>query len=221
MITFDIITLFPGLFKEHLNNLPFKRALENKSAEINLYNLRDYAIDKHGTVDDKPYGGGMGMVLRPEPIFNNVNKILKTNLSTKKKRKIIVLSPRGNKFTQKKAQDYSKLEHLILICGRYEGMDHRVEEHLADELISIGDYVLSGGELPALVVMESIMRLLPGVLDADVTQLDSFSKGIIEHPQYTRPENHKGMRVPKVLLSGNHKEIEKWKREHSKKVGCN
>jgi len=219
MIRFDVITLFPNLFLEHINNLPFKRAIEKNLAEINIHNLRNYAIDKHGTVDDKPYGGGVGMVLRPEPIFDCVENISKNIKTLKSKRKIIVLSPKGKKFTQKEAWDYSKLDSIILICGRYEGIDHRIEKGLASEIISIGDYVLSGGELPALVVMESIIRLIPGVLEKnEATLKESFSRYLLEHPQYTRPDTYRRMSVPEVLLSGHHKEIEKWKKEHSKKV---
>jgi len=212
MLTFDIITLFPNLFNEHLNALPFKRAINRGIIKVNFHNLRNYAVDSYGTVDDKPYGGGTGMILMVEPICKVLDNI-------PNKQKTILLSPRGNKYNQKKAKEYSKLSQITLICGRYEGVDARVEEHLTDEIISIGDYVLSGGEIPSLVIMESVVRLLPGVLEkGDAASKESFEDGLIEHPQYTRPEDFKGMKVPKVLLSGNHKEIEKWKRQNSFKI---
>jgi len=212
MLTFDIITLFPNLFNEHLNALPFKRAINRGIIKVNFHNLRNYAVDSYGTVDDKPYGGGTGMILMVEPICKVLDNI-------PNKQKTILLSPRGNKYNQKKAKEYSKLSQITLICGRYEGVDARVEEHLTDEIISIGDYVLSGGEIPSLVIMESVVRLLPGVLEKeDAASKESFEDGLIEHPQYTRPEDFKGMKVPKVLLSGNHKEIEKWKRQNSFKI---
>ena|SRR3989344_6496689 len=212
MLTFDIITLFPNLFNEHLNALPFKRAINRGIIKVNFHNLRNYAVDSYGTVDDKPYGGGTGMILMVEPICKVLDNI-------PNKQKTILLSPRGNKYNQKKAKEYSKLSQITLICGRYEGVDARVEEHLTDEIISIGDYVLSGGEIPSLVIMESVVRLLPGVLEkGDAASKESFEYGLIEHQQYTRPEDFKGMKVPKVLLSGNHKEIEKWKRQNSFKI---
>lgn len=205
---FDVVTLFPELFSNHLNNLPFKKAQQEKIAEVNLHSLRDFAIDKHGTVDDKPYGGGKGMLLMIEPIYKALQTI-------PKKGRVILLSPRGKKYDQKLAKELSLEDHITFICGRYEGIDARVED-LATDVISIGDYVLSGGELPALVIMESILRLKPGILDEEATQEESFTKNSLEHPQYTRPEEFNGMKVPEVLLSGNHKEIEKWKEEHTK-----
>jgi tRNA (guanine37-N1)-methyltransferase len=206
MLKFDVITLFPQLFEEHLNNLPFKKAIEIRAAEVNLVNLRNFAVDKHGTVDDKPYGGGKGMLLMVEPIYNAL-------LQSKNAHKIL-LSPKGQKFTQKQALDYSQMKHISLICGRYEGVDGRVEK-LVDEVVSIGDFVASGGELPALIIMESVIRLLPGILDAQATENESFSNsngGETEYPQFTRPEEFKGMKVPEVLLSGNHAKIGEWKR---------
>lgn len=210
MITFDIITLFPELFEQHLSNLPFKKAIQKELIKVNLHNLRGYALDSYGTVDDKPYGGGTGMILMVEPIYNALQDIAD-------RQKTILLAPTGQKYTQKKARELLNNTQITLICGRYEGIDARVEEHLADESISIGDYVVSGGELPAMVIMESITRLLPGVLEkADAATKESFEENCLEHPQYTRPENFKNMQVPSVLLSGNHKEIEKWKKDHSK-----
>jgi len=249
MIKFDVITLFPQLFKPHLQNLPFKKAIEKNLLKIDLHNLRDFAVDERGTVDDRPYGGGPGMILMAEPIVKALENIfgnesiappasatgapLTDNAarlqhsdeldydeqapSARKNKKVILLSPRGQKFTQKKARELSEREHIALICGRYEGVDARIEENYVDEIISIGDYVVSGGELPALIVMEAVTRLLPGVLEkAEASKLESFSNGAVDHPQYTRPEDFKGIKVPEILLSGNHAEIEKWKEKHRK-----
>ena len=213
MLTFDIITLFPELFSAHLNTLPLKRALEKNLLKVNLHNLRDFAIDKRGTVDDKPYGGGVGMILMIEPIYKALESISKT-----KNHKIVLLAPSGKKYTQKTALEFSKCEQIILICGRYEGVDARVES-LTTDVISIGDYVLSGGELPALAIMESTVRLIPNVLEKEqAVKLESFSDGFLEHPQYTRPEDFKGVKVPEVLLSGDHKRISDWKKKNSEPV---
>jgi len=202
--------MFGGVFEHSI----IKRAQEKSLVEINFVQLRDFAVDKHGTVDDKPYGGGVGMLLRPEPIFNAVKSIKKSENS-----KVVLLTPRGQKLTQEKVRELSKLDEIILICGRYEGVDERVHEKLADELISIGDYVLAGGEIPAMVIVDSVTRLLEGVLSKpEATEKESFIEDSIEHPQYTRPEEFEGMKVPEVLLSGNHAEIEKWKKENSKKM---
>jgi len=238
MVKFNIITLFPSLFNEHFANLPFKKAIEKNLAEYNLIDLRNFSTNKYGSVDDTPYGGGVGMILMIEPIFRALSEIhgkekmeerIKNGKSVGKNKKIIVLSPRGTKFNQKKAEELSKCEEISIICGRYEGIDARVEKHIATDVISIGDYILSGGEIPALAIMESVTRLLPGILEKEeavkVESFSSFSKEIfsaeknkfIEYPQYTRPENFLGLEVPKVLLSGNHKEIEKWKKENSKR----
>jgi len=218
MIKFDIVTLFPHIFEEHFQNLPYKKAVQLKKAEYKIWNLRDYATDSYGTVDDKVYGGGKGMLLKIEPVFNALKDIYKKDpRKHTKKQKIILLSPKGEKYNQKKASMFSKMEQITLICGRYEGVDARITQNLATDVISIGDYVLSGGEIPALAVLESISRLLPGVLDKEAVREESFSGKYLEHPQYTRPENFKGMKVPQVLLSGNHKEIEKWKEKNKKK----
>jgi tRNA (guanine37-N1)-methyltransferase len=212
MKTFDVITLFPELFTEHFNHLPFKKGLEKNLIQVNLHNLRDYALDKYGTVDDKPYGGGTGMILMIEPVYKALEEI-------KDKERVVLLSPAGKKFDQKMAEEFKNSRQITFICGRYEGVDARVAEHLATDVVSIGDYVLSGGELPALVIMESIVRLLPGVLEKeDATTEESFTNGYLEHPQYTRPEDFKNMKVPEVLLSGNHKKIKEWKEKHSKKI---
>ena len=211
MLNFNVITLFPNLFTEHLNNLPFKRAIEKQKIQVNFINLRDFALDSYGTVDDKPYGGGTGMVLMVEPIYNALATI-------QSKGRVILLSPKGKKFTQQIANELSKEENITFISGRYEGIDARVEDYATD-IISIGDYVLSGGELPALVIMESIVRLLPEVLEKEsALEHESHNDGVLEYPHYTRPEEFDGKKVPSVLLSGNHKEIEKWRKENSKKI---
>ncbi|MFZ5425205.1 MAG: tRNA (guanosine(37)-N1)-methyltransferase TrmD [Patescibacteria group bacterium] len=216
MLRFDIITLFPGLFEEFVNGLPFRKAIDLNVLNIYLHNLRDHAIDKHGTVDSRVYGGGVGMLLRIEPI----DKALEMVKSDVPNTHVIVLTPKGNKLTQKKADELSKKEAITLVCGRYEGFDQRVVDNLADEALSIGDFVLSGGELPALVTMESITRLLPGVLEKeDATKIESFSnENTYEFPQYTRPEEYKGWKVPEVLLSGHHKLIEDWRKKNSEEI---
>ena len=205
MLRFNIITLFPELFETHLKNLPFKRALEKGLIVVNIINLRDFAINKHGAVDDKPYGGGVGMILRVEPIYAALKAIGDTGT-------VLLTSPRGKKYSQRYAQSLSQNNTITIVCGRYEGVDARVEAHLVSECLSVGDYVLSGGELPALVIMESITRLLPGVLmKTEATKNESFSDEInMEHPQYTRPKEFNGWKVPDVLLSGHHVKIEKW-----------
>lgn len=218
---FDIITLFPEMFKGPFDESIIKRAQDKKLVEINLHNLRDWAIDKRGSVDDRPYGGGVGMILRVEPIYNALLEIKKNKLS-----KILLTDPRGIKFTQKKAREYSKLDQLIIICGRYEGVDERVREHLANEAISIGDYVLTGGEIPAMIITDAVTRLIPGVLEKpEATEIESFSaqhdnnsyqNPDYEFPQYTRPEEFNGWKVPEILLSGNHAEIKKWRQKSSK-----
>jgi len=214
MIRFDIITLFPELFDKHLSNLPFKRAIQANKIEVNLINLRDFAIDKRGTVDDKPYGGGTGMLLRVEPIFDALESIAKTNPQDRAKPRVISTTPTGKKWNQKLAQDFKNTNHIVIICGRYEGMDARVEEHLVTDKISVGDYILSGGELPALVIMESIVRLIPGVLEKETALAEeSFNDNSLEYPQYTRPEEYKGWKVPQTLLSGNHEEIRRWRQQ--------
>ncbi len=193
--------------------------------EINLHDLRKFAIDERGSVDDKPYGGGVGMVLRIEPIYNALNKVNKQSLRSSAspaglKVKTILLDPRGEKFTQKKAQEYAKLDQLIFICGHYEGVDERVKENLVDESISVGDYVLTGGELPTMTIVDAVTRLIPGVLEKpEATQNESFvtSQSSLEHPQYTRPENFNGWKVPEILLSGNHKMITNWRNKQSGK----
>jgi tRNA (guanine37-N1)-methyltransferase len=220
---FDIITIFPNIFDSYFGESIIKRAQEKKAIKIEVHNLRDYTTDKHKTVDDTPYGGGAGMVLKVEPIYKCVNAIKK-----QKKTRIILFSAKGKKYTQKDAKRLSKYDQLIFICGRYEGVDERVAKYIADEEISIGDFVLTGGEIPAMIVLDSITRLLPNVLGNDQSILyESHSKdGYLEHSQYTKPEEFfaKGesalggnnWKVPKILLSGNHKEIENWRKKNSK-----
>lgn len=193
-----------------------KRAIDQGLVSVNLHNIRDYTHDKHRTVDDYPYSGGPGMVLKPEPIFEAVESVTSGISAVEKggKLPIILLTPQGRLFSQEIARDLSGYDHLILICGRYEGVDERVRQHLVTDEISIGDYVLTGGEFPAMVVVDSVVRLLPGVLGSDASSLDeSHSDGLLEYPQYTRPEVYKGWEVPEILLSGNHAKIAGWRRE--------
>lgn len=238
---FSIITIFPKIFDSYFNESILKRAKAKGAVDFNVVNLRDFTTDKHKTVDDTPYGGGPGMVLKAEPIYRCVshiisnspdcivsNKISKSkcqisnqNQSSKSKKintRVILFSAKGKKYTQADAKRLAKYENLILICGRYEGVDERVNKLLVDEEISIGDYVLTGGEIPAMIVVDSITRLIPGVLgNGQSAELESHSKvGYLEHPQYTKPEEFMGIKVPKVLLSGNHKEIEEWRIKNSK-----
>ncbi len=216
---FDIITIFPNIFASYFNESILQRAQKNKIININIHNLRDYTTDKHKTVDDRPYGGGPGMVMKIEPIYKLLKAIIKKSAKGGTgKTKIILLAAKGKTFNQATAKRYSKLDQLILICGHYEGIDERVTKYI-DEEISIGNYVLTGGEIPAMVVTDAVTRLLPGALgDADSTKEESFSKNLqyLEYPQYTRPENFKGQKVPKILLSGNHRAIATWKKNHSR-----
>jgi len=216
---FDIITIFPEVFKPYFDQSIIGRAQRKKLVKINLFDLRDYTIDRHRTVDDRPYGGGAGMILMVEPIHKAVKYIKRK--SRVKKSKIILLSAKGKKFDQKMAQQFSKLDQLIIISGRYEGVDERVAKYVADTEVSIGDYVLTGGELPAMVITDAITRLIPGVITKGSLEEESFSrKKYIEYPHYTRPESTiidgKKRKVPKTLVSGNHQEIEKWQKSHSK-----
>jgi tRNA (guanine37-N1)-methyltransferase len=207
----DVLTLFPEMFEGIFDLGIMKRAIDQKLVSIGLHNIRDYTHDKHHTADDSPYGGGAGMVLKPEPIFEAVEAIDK-----KEGTPIILLSPQGRLFTQDVAQELAGHSQLVLICGHYEGVDERVREHLASDEISIGDYVLSGGELAAMVVIDSVFRLVPGVLGSEASPLDdSHVGGLLEYPQYTRPPQYRGWPVPEVLLSGNHAQIKSWRREQS------
>lgn len=211
---FDVITLFPEMIEGAMNHSVIKRAMENDLLTIHATQLRDYAYDKHKIVDDTPFGGGAGMLMKPEPFFRAVEDVVqKTNLSN---RRVILMAPSGTTFNQAKCIELASYDHLIFLCGHYEGVDARVQEYLADEVLSIGDYVLTGGELPAMVIMDSVARNISGVLgSADSAPQDSFYAGLLEYPQYTRPRTYEGHDVPDVLLSGNHAEIEKWRRKQS------
>ena len=212
---FDIITIFPEIFDSYFKESLLKRAQEKKLLEIRAHNLRDWAQDAHKTVDDSPFGGGLGMVMKPEPIYRAVESLKIKN----SKFKVILFTPRGKKFTQKKATEYAKLNQLILICGRYEGVDERVGKYIAGEQISIGDYDLMGGELPAMVVTETVARLVPGVIGKEEFLKEHIKDGgFVEYPQYTRPEVFSTWKVPKVLMSGNHKKIEEWRTKHGKTI---
>jgi len=220
---FDIITIFPEIFNSYFGESLIKRALDKGLIKVKIHNLRKWAKDKHKTVDDRPFGGGLGMVMKIEPIYKAIEEIKGTKRLSSKKRKIILFSPRGKKFTQKFAYSLSQINQLILICGRYEGVDERVAKYIADEIISIGEYDLMGGELPAMVMVETIARLIPGVLGKPqlLKERITKSKGFIEYPQYTRPEifsPKKGVswRVPKVLSTGHHKKIEEWHKKYGK-----
>jgi tRNA (guanine37-N1)-methyltransferase len=212
----DILTLFPEICRAPLNASMMKRAQENGALDLHIHNLRDWTTDKHHVVDDAPFGGGQGMVMKPEPIFAAVED-LQSKIPNPKS-KIILMSPAGRKFDQAMATDFSKESHLIIVCGHYEGVDHRVIEHLVDAEISIGDYVLTNGAIGAVVLVDAVVRLLPGVLgDEQSAADDSFSGGFLEGPQYTRPSEFRGWKVPDVLLSGNHGEIAKWRKEQGRK----
>lgn len=222
MIQFDIITIFPEIFDSYIKESIIKRAREKKLIKINIHNLRNWAEDKHRTVDDRPFGGGLGMVLKIGPIYRAVAKLKKPGIKDKE-RKVILFTPRGKKFNQKAAFKLSGLKQIIMICGRYEGVDERVARHIADEIMSIGDYDLMGGELPALVVVETIARLAPGVIGKPkfLKERVADKEKFIEYPQYTRPEifiPKKGVKwkAPKILLSGNHKKIERWRKGKQK-----
>ena len=215
----DIITIFPEVCKPYLDSSILGIAQEKGKLEIHLHNLRDYTLDKHRKVDDRPFGGGPGMILTPEPVFRAVEAIKQTADGRRQTAKVILLTPQGKTLNQKLAEKLSKRKHLILICGRYEGVDERVRESLVDEEISIGDYILSGGELAALVLTDSLARLLPGVLGhKDSNVRESFSDNLLEYPQYTRPADFRGLRVPQVLLSGDHKKIEEWRKHQAVKI---
>ena len=207
----DILTLFPQMFTGPLSESILKRAQEKGAVEIKVHNLRDWAEDKHHTTDLPPYGGGAGMVMKVDVIDKAVTSLKKEN----KKTKVILLDTKGEIYKQEKAKRFSKEKHIILIAGHYEGVDQRVHDHLVDEVICTGEYVLTGGEIPAMTVVDSVVRLLPEVLgNPDSLTEESFNdKGQIEYPQYTRPEDYKGWKVPKVLLSGNHKEISEWRKK--------
>lgn len=208
---FDVLTLFPEMF-EPLNSSIIGRAKEKNLIEINLINIRDFSKDKHKKVDDTPYGGGAGMVMMPDVVYDAYKSIKDENA------KVIYMSPQGKKLTQKKVEELAKEKHLIILCGHYEGIDQRVIDKIVDEEISIGDYVLTGGELPAMVLIDSVSRYSEGVITKESTNEESFTNGLLEYPQYTRPEVFEGEKVPEVLLSGHHANIEKWRKEKSLEI---
>jgi len=213
---FSVVTIFPDIIHAYISSSIIKRAVQKGFLSVHVHNLRDYALDKHKTVDDYPYGGGAGMIMKPEPFFRIAGKIW----SEEDKRRIVVLSPKGRLFDQEAALELSKeKKEIVLFCGRYETIDERVTEHLADDEISIGDYVLTGGELAALVIIDAVTRLIPGVLgDCRSSEEDSFSSGLLDYPHYTRPENFRGIPVPEILLSGNHEGIRRWRKKQSLKI---
>ena len=215
MIKFDILTIFPNIIEEYINTGILKNALEKKLIDIKVHNLRNWAKDKHSTVDDTPYGGGPGMIMKIEPIYEAIQELKKENSI------VAITTPQAKVIKQEDLESFSQTEemHMIIICGRYEGFDQRIHDHLIDYEFSIGEYVLSGGELPALVLIDGITRLLPGVLGNELSlEEETFTKGKTDYPQYTKPEIFNEWEVPKVLLSGNHKEIEKYRQKHKKVI---
>ncbi len=218
----DIITIFPKMFAPVLNESIIKRAQNKGKVRIYIHNLRDYTLDKHKKVDDRPFGGGSGMVMSPDPIFRAVEDLKFKTKDLTPKTRVILLSPQGKKLNQRTAKRLARSKHLILICGHYEGIDERVRLYLVDEEISIGDYVLTGGELPAMVLVDCLVRLIPGVLgDKNSLNFESFAGNLLEYPQYTRPANYQGMKVPAILLSGNHKKIADWRKKQAVKITKN
>lgn len=213
MIRFDVLSLFPGIFESFLAESLLASALENGLAAVSLHNIRDWATDRHGTVDDRPFGGGPGMVLKADRVVPAVEAV--QNRETAPGR-LVMLTPGGERLTQRKIEEWARLPRLLLLCGRYEGFDQRICDLLAPEEISLGDFILNGGEVAAMAVIESVIRLLPGVLgDEDSAKVDSFSSGnrLLEEPQYTRPREYRGLGVPEILLSGNHSEVERWRQQ--------
>ena len=205
----DVLTLFPGMFAGPMDESILRRAQEKRRIELTIRNLRDWTHDRHRTVDDEPYGGGPGMVLKPEPIFEAIEEL------TGETTQVVMLSPQGQPFRQSKARELAGHEHLLMLCGAYEGFDERVRSLVNHEL-SIGDYVLTNGALPAMVVIDAVTRLLPGVLGDDLSSTEeSFSENLLEYPQYTRPADFRGMKVPEVLLSGDHGAVEEWRQEQA------
>ena len=208
----DVLTLFPAMFAGPLDESIIKRARQAGLLDLQLHQLRDWTHDRHKTVDDRPFGGGPGMLLKPEPIFEAVESL------TREKTRVVLMSPSGRKFDQSIARELAQQEHLLIVTGHYEGFDERIREALADDELSIGDYVLTNGALPAMVLIDAVARLLPGVLGDDASSSDeSFSHGLLEYPQYTRPAEFRGMKVPETLLSGNHAEIAKWRAEQARR----
>ena len=219
----DILTLFPEMFQGPFSAGIFQRAIDRGLVQVNIHNIRDFTHDKHRVVDDYAYGGGAGMVLKPEPVFEAVESVKASiyNEPAPKEMPVILLTPQGRPFRQSIAQELSGHSHLILICGRYEGIDERVRQHLATDEISIGDYVLGGGELAAMVVSEAMVRLLPGVLGSEESaQDDSHTTGLLEYPHYTRPASYRGWEAPEVLLSGDHERIREWRSARSREAAA-
>ncbi len=215
----DVLTIFPKMFDAVLGESIIKRARESGAVEINIVDIRPFSKDRHRKVDDRPFGGGPGMVMNAEPFFEAVNYIRKKTKQERLKTRVILMSPRGSTFEDGMVKRLSRCEHMILLCGHYEGIDERVREFLIDEEVSIGDFVLTGGELPAMVVIDAVARFLPGVLgNKDSRRDESFSKGLLGHPQYTRPADYNGMKVPDTLISGDHKKIKKWRKKESLKI---
>ncbi len=208
---FDVLTLFPEMF-EPIKQSILGKAIENEKIKLKLINIRDFSKDKHKKVDDTPYGGGAGMVMKPDVVYDAYKSVYEENA------KVIYLSPQGKTLNQKKVEELSKEKHLILLCGHYEGIDQRVIDKIVDEEISIGDYVLTGGEIPAMVLIDTVSRYIDGVLSQESIKEESFSEGLLEYPQYTRPEVFEGEKVPEILLSGHHENIEKWRKEQALKI---
>ncbi len=210
----DIVSAFPEMFQSVLGESMIKRTVEKRLVTIRIHDLRDYTADRHRQVDDCPFGGGPGMVMKPEPFFEAVEALRQGKTGGMKSR-VLLMSPQGRTLAQAKVRELSRIDHLVILCGHYEGVDERVRLHLADEEISIGDYVLTGGELAAMVVVDSVVRLIPGALKASSLEEESFSRGLLEYPQYTRPREYRGMGVPEVLLSGDHERIRRWREERA------
>ena len=208
---FDVLTLFPEMF-EPIKQSILGKAIEKEKIKLKLVNIRDFSKDKHKKVDDTPYGGGAGMVMKPDVVYDAYKSVYEENA------KVIYLSPQGKTLKQKKVEELSKEKHLILLCGHYEGIDQRVIDKIVDEEISIGDYVLTGGEIPAMVLIDTVSRYIDGVLNQESIKEESFSQGLLEYPQYTRPEVFEGEKVPEILLSGHHENIEKWRQEQALKI---
>src|SRR5512139_2776758 len=210
---FEVFTLLPEVFPSYLESSILQRARQRGLIEVRVHNIGDYTHDRHHTTDDTPYGGGGGMVMKPEPVFEAIETVLGQEPGPVP---VILLTPQGRVFAQRVAEELSRYEHIALLCGRYEGVDERIREHLVTDEISVGDYVLTGGELPALLLIDAVSRLLPGVLgDPTGAEDDSHSMGLLEYPHYTRPPEYRGWKVPDVLVSGNHAKIEKWRREQA------
>lgn len=218
-MNFYVMTLFPEMIEQGLNTSIIGRAMEKELLSIKAVNIRDYTLDKHKRVDDYPYGGGAGMLMAVEPVvrtYNAIREDIQTKTGNTERPRVVYVTPWGKPFHQEMAREFAKEENLVFLCGHYEGIDERALEEVATDFVSIGDYVLTGGELPAMVMIDAISRLLPGVLNnKDSAEYESFAGNLLEHPQYTRPEVYNGRKVPEVLLSGHHANIEKWKKEQS------